>query len=660
MPARPVALLALVVGLAAGEATIAVDVALDGRRLDVDGQTEVPRGLFGVHAVALTPELVADLGVECVRGINFLPGAGSKYIDGKTGAMPELYRGMPVLIDCQGDRFCEPLPLREKDWAAKLAAMGKGYGELWKAQTAASGKRGIVQFWNEAYLNWAERSAGERGSTIRNDVYDTSRAVEGGPVTITGWDRPLAHFRWRGLWPVREVEVTDKKGVKRTQQVVGWSVPLPAGAKPGDTFTAAEKRYWREPGKAKEWTVAQIWYPVDPTATGYWSGRQNLDFYRMMFAPWAKALREANPDVTILAGWDFNYDAGDWSVWTELYRPLLQEFPALIDGMTEHHYGIPPQRVQAWYEVGAADAWAITKRRLRSWNTETQGRLDPAVHGASANSPGTEGGVDQKRWEASYNLADMIGLVARMPEKAASRTIHNFAGAAFADCGGAWALRLLKPLRGTLLRATASDQGCWVAAADAGAGRMVVAIYNQRPAAMAIAIDAATPGGRATGGTVRRLVVDDATATLRLDEQPIAAQDGRVRVEIPSRDAAVLVLQGPAGEATATWRRRQFFAAEGGLRRCAAGTPVVSTIEVPAEALQGAASTALRVVIEGGGSTGTLRVNGVEVALRRDLPVTDLPLPAGALRAGANRIELVAGEECLLGMCSAVVERAAK
>lgn len=654
---RCCALILAVVALAAGEAAapLTVTVALDGRALDVDGQVEVPRGLFGVHAVAMTPELVADLGIECSRNINFLPSGGSRYLD-KAGELPELYRPIPVLIDCQGDRFCLPPLLKEADFANRFAAMGAAYGQLWKGQTAKSGRRGIVQFWNEAYLNWAERSAGENGSTIRNDTYDLTKAVEGGPVTITGWDKPLTHFRWRGLWPVRVVEEKDKKGNPVMRKSVGWSVPLPAGAKPGDTFKAAETRYWRQPGVVKEWTVEQVWYPVDPTATGYWSGRQNLDFYGWMFAPWAKGLRAANPDVTILAGWDFNYEAGGWSVWTELYRPLLQQFGPLIDGLTEHHYGIPPQRVQAWYEVGSADAWAISGRRLRTWNTECQGRLDPAVHGASTNSPGTDGGIDQKRWEASYNSADIIGLIARMPDKAASRTIHNFAGTAFPDCGGAWTLRLLKPLRGRLLHVSTDDQGCWAAAAETATGT-VLAIYNQRAGTMAIDLDAVLPGGRATAANVRRLVVDATTTSLRIDAQPLALAEGRGRIELASRDAVVVQFTGPAGAATRVWTRRQFFPAEGALRRVAVGETLTATITLPEAALRGAAASVLRVVIEDC-PTGVLglKFNGVAVAIRRDLPVTDVVLPVGALNAGSNRLEFTSAEPFLMATCSVLVE----
>ena len=107
-----------------------------------------------------------------------------------------------------------------------------------------------------------------------------------------------------------------------------------------------------------------------------------------MFDHWSRALRDTNPDVTILAGWDFNYSAGNWAVWTELYRPLLKQFPQRIDGLTEHHYGIEPALIQAWYELGTGEAVAFTGRWLKNWNTECQGRLDPAIYGGVGNAVG--------------------------------------------------------------------------------------------------------------------------------------------------------------------------------------------------------------------------------------------------------------------------------
>lgn len=642
-------LLASLVLTAVAADPIPVTVRIGGEAWTVGDQTEVPRGLFGVHAVALTPELIADLGIEASRDIHFVVGASSRYVKG--GAVAEPFRALPVLIDCQGDRFYEPLILLRKDWAEALEKFGRDYGALWKA--VPGDRQPVVQFWNEAYLNWAERSADARGSTIRQEYYDLTKATEGGPVHLKTTGEPLRHFRWRSLWPTRYVEEKDRKGKLERKRVIGWNIPLPEGATEGTVFTAAETRYWRKPGEPVEWTVERHWFPVDPTAVDFWSGRQNLDFYSRMFARWAAALRAENPRVTILAGWDYNYDAGGWKVWTELYRPLLEQHAALIDGLTEHHYGIPVHRIPAWYEVGSHDAWAIAGKRLRHWNTEAQGRLDPAVHGKAANASGGDGSVAQKRLEAEYNLGDIIGLIARVPEKAASRTAHNFAGNGFADCGAAWALRLLKPLRGRLLRVETSDAGCWSSAALRD-GTVVIALANGRPTPLAVSVDL---GGVVSGPARITRLVEQGT-TLAIDDQALPVQAGTAVITLAPNGVAVVQAKAADGVPRAIWRQTQWYPSEPALRAAAAGAAITATIEIPAEALKGAAAARVRVVIDGDAAPATLTasVNGTTCTIQRDAGITDTTIPLAALQAGRNAVVLTGDAPFLLASCSLIVE----
>ena len=76
-------------------------VEVTGRLMDVNGHTDVPRGLFGVHALKLTPELVEDWGIECFRQIHFVPGSGSIAWD-RQGRPRAPFKDMPMVIDCQG------------------------------------------------------------------------------------------------------------------------------------------------------------------------------------------------------------------------------------------------------------------------------------------------------------------------------------------------------------------------------------------------------------------------------------------------------------------------------------------------------------------------------------------------------------------------------
>lgn len=619
-----------------------VGVEVTGRRLDVAGTRTVPLGLFGVHAVDLTAEMIADLGIECSRELHIQPSGSTRQFSGARA-------GLAMVVDCMGDRNQPPPPLVDAGWAAHLAKLGREYGEAWLAK-ADSGKRGYVQLWNEPYLNWAERSAGEeKVSTINRRWYDVDKAVEGGPVTVLKTGEVLRHFRWRRLWPVRYQDTVDRKGKPIRERLVGFNIPMPAGAKAGDTFRAPETRYWRKPGAPVEWTVEESWYPVDPTMTDFWSGEQNLDFYRGMFAAWAGALRAANPDVTILAGWDYNYDAGNWSVWRQLYRPLLREFPTLIDGLTEHHYGIAPEKIQAWYEVAASDGWAITGRATTSWNTECQGVLDPEVYGRVTNASGQIKGPAAKLWEARYNAADLIGVVARSVDKGRARAIHRFTSQAdFPACGGAWALRLLKPLRGDLLQATSADQRVWTAATRRADGGTALAIYNHHATPVTVALTAA--GG---AGTVRRVVMTDDVGTLGIAEQPLGA-DGRIAIE--GREPVLVLL--PEQPARGEVRRRQFHPAEGALPPVVDGLATV-TIAVPEDARRSTRAWLRLTLSTPDGTTpgATATVAGVELAHDGRLPVLDLPVDPATLASGPLAVSVRPAGTTVVAAVSLVVDQ---
>lgn len=634
----------LVAHIAAIEAATPIAVSIDSTGWEVNGQTSVPLGLFGLHAVHLTPELVADLGIECYRQIEFVPGGGSKY-DTKNGELQPIYEPLSVLIDCQGDRFYEPLVLRHDDWAERCATYGRSYGELWRRLTERTGKQGIVQWWNEPYLNWAERSAGSRGSTIQARYYDLSRAVAGGPVHIKGRDEPLRYFRWRNRWPVRYEERTNKHGETFNKRIIGWSIDIPPGLSFGDHFDAAERRYWRN-RDTHTWTIEEHWYPEDPTRVSFWSGRQNRDFYLMMYGPWAKALRQANPEVTILGGWDFNYSAGDWATWVELYRPLLAAYPDHIDGITEHHYGVPPAVIQAWYEVGTGDAWAITGRWLKNWNTECQGRLDPAVYGRSSNASGGSAG-EQALWEANYNLADIIGLAARMPAKIGSRTVHNFAGKGFADCGAAWALRLLKPLRGKLRRVSVGDPRIWAVAADHPDGPLVLAVYNHGRDAASLALQA----GSATAVTRQRLALADEQLTI--DTANIDLEAGAWQDELASRHAVVYLIDGCARTGLTT--RQQFFPREGALRRYGGKPkwPLSYHLDLGETDPATISAATLRLVDAG---DGTLHLGGKTIAIKRQGIITDIAIDPSLLSPGVNELNFVGDAPDRIAMASLLLD----
>lgn len=134
----------------AGETTVQVT----GRLLEVNGHREIPRGLLGLHTdTPLPAERAAEWGVDGYRHIQNKPGACSVAID-EEGKLKPVFQNMPVVVDCQGDRFVPATVLTNSNYADYFRTIGREYAQ----RCQSLGWRGYVEFWNEPYLNWAERN----------------------------------------------------------------------------------------------------------------------------------------------------------------------------------------------------------------------------------------------------------------------------------------------------------------------------------------------------------------------------------------------------------------------------------------------------------------------------------------------------------------------
>ena len=589
-----------------------VAVTVDGRILTVNHQATIPAGLMGVHAFNLTEKAVEDLGIECIRQIHYVPGSSVTALD-KQGLVRSPFDRLSVVIDCQGDRYYPATVLTNPNFKEYFEKAGKAY-----AQKCLQARwPGYVEFWNEPYLNWADRSR----KNYDNKYFDITQAAEGGKVTIKGWKEPLEHLRWKGLWP------------KDDEGRIAWEVPVPEGLKPGDTFRARRSIYWApEEHRKKEatFTVVQEWHVYDPTQVSWWSGRQNLDFYLWMFLPYAKAVKETNPKVQVLAGWDFGLSHGNWAVWEELVRPLLDQGITWIDGITDHHYGGDTRAVGAWYEVACAYTVGRYGKWIRGYNTETGGSLDPAVHGRV--------GKTTELAKATYLLRDVIELMYHFPDKAGSRTAHHI------TAGESWALRLLKDVRGTLVHATTADPDVWPVACVNG-DRMVVTIFSNAAEPREVALTLKAPGGtRFKGGQLRRLEAKG-------DDLSIATQDvdpsAPVKISLLPRNAAVLVLPLDKAPATAPQvARRQFFASEGVLQNVTADTPARLTIKLPAETRLKAEKAWLQLVLDGvarEGETVTIMLNGQPIDIGNRNWTTRVEVPVARLMDANDLVFAIEG-----------------
>ncbi|MCC5828621.1 MAG: hypothetical protein JJU36_04160 [Phycisphaeraceae bacterium] len=582
-------------------------VVVDGQRIDINGQIEIPRGLFGVHSARHDPETAREWGIDCFRGIFFGPGSNSRVLDGE-GNIRDTYRDMPVVIDCQGDRYQVATLLTDPNFRQFYDRIGREYAQ----RTLAHPERTFyAEFWNEPYLNWASRSHGSARNHYHPRFYDETKAKDGGPVTIKGWDEPLEHLRWRKHW------------AKGEDGRIYYGVAIPDGLKPGDTFRGRSPADWYFTNRQEQtFTVVEQWGIEDPTQVSFWSGKQNYQFYMWMFKPWAKAIRQVNPDVQIIAGWDFGYHHGDWAVWRQLLQPMLDEAIDYIDGICEHHYGINPRMVTVWYEMATAYTVSRHDKWIRSFNTECGPGQDPAVHGVQALEEREPDAVRAAAGRASYMLRDVLELAYHSPAKVGSRTTHQPR-----EQGEGQAFRLLRELRGPMVRTISDDPDIW-AVSGINNDRLVVMAINNSSQERAVNFHVAAPDratfkpgtiatiGAAREGGERRLAVLESPQDAggrQVELSTTLARHQAVRYVLPLENAR------PVRDGQPQIQRRQFFAKEGVLNDVANDKPLTLTIPVPETGRSRADRAWLQIAFE--------RV--VDREVRLTLNGQEIELPAG-------------------------------
>ncbi len=576
-----------------------VEVIVPGTTMVVNGQAEIATGLMGVHAYKLTAERIEEYGIECIRQIHFSPSSAVAAI-GKDGQVKPLFRKLSVVIDCPGDRYHPPTVLSKKDYEAFFTRIGTQYGLKCKQ----AGWPGIVEFWNEPYLNWASRSHGSGRNVYNPKWYKTEGRTDGGKVTIKGWDEPLEHLRWRKHWAKGE----DGK--------IYYGVAIPEGLDPGDTFRGHSPRSWYFTNRKEQtFTVVEQWGIWDPTQVGFWSGRQNRAFYLWMFKPFAKAVKAANPDVKVIGGWDFGLSGGDWAVWRELYKPVIDQTHPWLDGITDHHYGVNSRMVPLWYEV--ACAYSVNKygKWLKGYNTECGGKLDPAVHGQARNVSGTS--------EGTYALRDIMELLYHCPAKSGSRTAHH------PDKGVLGTLAFLKPLRGKLLVCNSSDPDIWPVAAVQD-DRVTLVAFNNARAQRTLQLALTAPAGTEFRTGQYGLDHDSPDGTIK----PLG-RTARLGVDLPALRAVRLVLKlDKAARPAKPVTRKQFFAAGEPLVDIPAGQEKDLTVEIPATTVSQARGAQVKLLLQGvDGDELSVRLNGRKLAMPSRNFTTVLAIEPGWLQA---------------------------
>lgn len=544
-------------------------VGVTGKTLAINGTTEIPRGLFGVHATKMSPENAAKWGVEAVRIINHNP-SGAPLTPGRDERVPA---ATSLLVECFYDRYQPARLLHDANWQSNLAALGTRYGEEAKADK----REHWVEFWNEPYLNWAARP----GVNYDGAFYDRTDTTPGTPMTLKGATEPTPFLVWDAP---KLVAVDPNSGV--TDYLATRYLPDKI-----EDRAPREGDEWKFRGQTLRRLELRAW-GRDTTQTSHYSARQNALYYNAMFGPFARALKQANPDVKIIAGWGCHLQYDNWRGWDLLYKPLLDEHHEWIDALNEHHYGGDTRMVAGAYETVAAYAKTKWNKTLKFCNTEAGGMLDPEQPGT--NGKPTFKANNRAEMEASmtYDLRDILHLLAACPDKAQTRFAHE------ADANGArFALELLQPLRGQLLETLPTSPDLWSVAARNG-NELVLTLWNDSHAARNLQLQMAAPAGFALGAATRREVVTDGES-LRVIENRCDARDA---VEIGPRRAVVLrfELKPTLGALpiyqSANWT--QFYGPQI-LQKVEPGGVATVSVAVPAAALKNARRARVRWVAEG-------------------------------------------------------------
>lgn len=528
------------------------DVLVTGDLYSLNGASEVPRGLFGTHNVPLTPERIESWGIEADRSIDPNPSGAARKSK------------VPILVECLFDRYQPALMLNVPNWDRRLERIARRYAR----EARGLDREPLLEFWNEPYLNWAVKP----GVNYDGGLYQRPpKAGEPMRTKIGGdlienlvWDKPI---------PVAIREFNPGKNNIDYLATRFMAKELKAG----ETFK------WRD----RPYRVEDRWWGKDLTQPeSWWSGPVNREFYHRMFEVYARALKDENPDVTLIAGWGFHLNESNWQAWETLHRPLIDFGIEWIDGYNEHHYGGNTRMVAGTYETAYAYALGKHGKRLKFYNTEAGGMLDPERPG-SFNSAVKGTDVERGRGAYTYMVRDILHLIDVSPDKAITRFAHN---SHVTRGGDKSAFQLMRPLRGKLIATEpGSDPNIWSVASLNG-DQYTVIVFNDHYQEKNVSVEISSPPGHLLyGGTIARTINVEGKG-VKLVEEALAHSEGphhRQRLDIAGKDAVRYLFKlRKQAESPPRTREATQYAAPEILQKTSPGHPVHFQVELPSAALR--------------------------------------------------------------------------
>ncbi len=565
------------------------DLRVTGRAMVVNGETEVPRGLFGVHATPVDDAKLERWGVENVRLMNQTP------LQAANG-LAELPAALPEVMECLWDRYQPAVIVQHADWAERLREAAQAAA----VRAKASERLHIIEFWNEPYLNWGVRPGVNYDGAFYKDDFKLHEKM-----TLAYEEEATAHM----VWTEQLVAVKAESGE------VDYLATryMPQGRKEGDSWTWREREYRAE---KKPWGR-------DVTQSTFWPGKQNVLWYLAMLKEFAPAFKEQAPEIPLVMGWDFHIYQNQYAAWEDVHKPTLDAAAAWIDGYSEHHYGGDTRRVAASYSV----AWSYMMQKhgksIDFYNTEAGGDLDPERPGAADPGYNTTSPEVRDRAAFTYTVRDILHLLDKVPDKAKSRSAHE----AHHNRGVPAAFLMMRDLRGTLMETLSPAEDIWVVSALNG-NKLTVLVFNDSRGSIRKPLQVQAPGGSRIVGVThlsynRDEFVRSKPETLEAAENWIA----EVKLQMRGCQGWVLDLEGePKPDRVSL---KQFVAEDGVLHEIPQEDALELSILLPEAELAVAQSGRLRIVQEGfDPNVHQMSFNGKPLELKPGgLGIVDAELP---------------------------------
>lgn len=599
------------------------ELNVTAKKYEINGQKEIPIGMFGVHSTSLSPERVSKWGVELVRGIEAGP-SGVPSLPGRNNTFPV---NIKRTIDCYYDRYQPAWIIRNPGgFTADLENLAERY-----ANAAGSSFPHVLEFWNEPFLNWASRPA----VNYDNRWYDTTQAVVGAPVKRPGSQENMPHLVWNYTRWFRQIQpptITDPVNFY-VQLANNWTAlnNLPIGG----TLTVGSRTF----------QAINSWLARDTTQASYYSSLANGWMYDKMYRIFASKIKEVNPNVKVLSGWGIQLHQDNYRPWRTLYRLSLDSNHALIDGIHEHHYGGDTRWIASGYEVAHAYAHQKYGKRLKFYNTEAGGFLDPQIPGNVTPGPPSGGVQQQARSGMTYTLRDILFLLRHSPDKAEARSAHE---AHLYGAGDGFALEMMKHLRGELVWTESTQDNLWVVASRRQ-DTLAVLCFNDNNSATNAVLKIELPQGQLLESGSMTFVKDSTDGTNMAwvrSNLEVSGQQWRDTIAFTAKSARAFLFQTSGTAAMQETVKGEQFFGDKTLLSIPPNTSDTIHVNIAAEAFQNMKSARLKMLVQNVPTLATLNFNGTDVPYRQTGFFTYLPLDT-TLISSRNTLVFRAGSTAL-------------